>query len=132
MAKSRVFCWSPILPYNIATPIISNLLHEITRRPTAMVVTIQKELADRMIASPGTKDYGALSVWIQSLCDVEIVRVLATKGFLAASQCSLRNLRLDTVPQWRERLLTSITSIKRCEHCSFIAANSCAASWSAP
>ncbi|NND98417.1 MAG: methyltransferase domain-containing protein, partial [Pirellulaceae bacterium] len=55
------------LPYNVATPIISNLLHE-SPSPAAMVVTIQKELADRMIATPRTKDYSALSVWIQSLC----------------------------------------------------------------
>ena len=34
-----------------------------------MTVTIQKELADRITARPGTKDYGALSVWIQSQCE---------------------------------------------------------------
>ena len=41
------------LPYNVATPIISNVLHE-TPMPDAMVVTIQKELADRLIAVPST------------------------------------------------------------------------------
>jgi 16S rRNA (adenine1518-N6/adenine1519-N6)-dimethyltransferase len=55
------------LPYNVATPIISNLLHELPP-PDRMVVTIQKELAERMCATPKTKDYSALSVWIQSLC----------------------------------------------------------------
>ncbi|MCO8120642.1 16S rRNA (adenine(1518)-N(6)/adenine(1519)-N(6))-dimethyltransferase RsmA [Stieleria sp. TO1_6] len=68
------------LPYNVATPIISNLLHE-TPTPDAMVVTIQKELADRIVAVPSTKDYSALSIWIQSLCDAEIVRVLGPKVF---------------------------------------------------
>jgi 16S rRNA (adenine1518-N6/adenine1519-N6)-dimethyltransferase len=68
------------LPYNVATPIISNLLHQ-TPPPDVMVVTIQKELADRIVAKPGSKDYGALSIWIQSQCECEIVRVLGPKVF---------------------------------------------------
>lgn len=68
------------LPYNIATPLISNLLlTDIT--PKLMVVTIQKELADRIVAGPGTKDYGALSVWVQSQCDTEIIRILPPTVF---------------------------------------------------
>lgn len=68
------------LPYNVATPIISNLLlTEIL--PYSMTVTIQKELADRIVARPRTKDYSALSVWMQSLCDCEIVRVMAPSVF---------------------------------------------------
>lgn len=68
------------LPYNVATPIISNLLlTEIL--PTSMTVTIQKELADRIVARPRTKDYSALSVWMQSLCECQIVRVMAPSVF---------------------------------------------------
>ena len=37
----------------------------------SMTVTIQKELADRFVGEPGSKDYGALSIWMQSLCDVK-------------------------------------------------------------
>jgi 16S rRNA (adenine1518-N6/adenine1519-N6)-dimethyltransferase len=68
------------LPYNIATPILSNLL-EAPVVPTLMVATIQKELADRIMAVPSTKDYSALSIWMQSLCDVELVRVLPPQVF---------------------------------------------------
>ena len=46
------------LPYNIATPLIANLLAE-RRPPQTMTVTIQKEVAERIVAPPGTKDYGA-------------------------------------------------------------------------
>ena len=68
------------LPFNIATPLISNLLlWDIV--PDTMTVTIQKELADRILAKPSTKDYGALSVWIQSLCDVCLIRVLQPTVF---------------------------------------------------
>lgn len=82
------------LPYNIATPIISNLLHE-TPPPDAMVVTIQKELADRIIAVPSTKDYSALSIWIQSLCDAQIVRVLGPKVFWPRPKVDSAVIRLD-------------------------------------
>ena len=68
------------LPYNIATPLISNLL--LTRiTPYSMTVTIQKELADRIVAVPRTKDYSALSIWIQSLCSARIVRTLPPTVF---------------------------------------------------
>ncbi len=90
------------LPYNIATPIISNLLHE-TPSPNRMVVTIQKELGDRMTASPSSKDYSALSVWVQSLCEVEVVRVLPPTVFWPRPKVHSAILRLDAVPQWRER-----------------------------
>ncbi|NQU26094.1 MAG: ribosomal RNA small subunit methyltransferase A, partial [Candidatus Nealsonbacteria bacterium] len=51
------------LPYNVATPIISNLM-ALDHPPHSMLVTIQKELADRIVASPGNKDYAALSIWL--------------------------------------------------------------------
>lgn len=90
------------LPYSIATPLISNLLHE-SPPPNAMVVTIQKELADRMIAKPSTKDYSALSVWIQSLCECEIVRVLAPSVFWPRPKVNSAILRLDIVPEKRDK-----------------------------
>ncbi len=68
------------LPFSIATPIVSNLLHwELP--PSLMVVTIQKELADRIMAVPSTKGYNALSIWIQSLSVVELIRVLSPTVF---------------------------------------------------
>ena len=84
------------LPYNVATPIISNLLLE-SPPPDAMVVTIQKELADRMVAQPRTKDYGALSVWIQSLCDVKVVRALPPKVFWPRPKVHSAIIRIDFV-----------------------------------
>lgn len=68
------------LPFNVATPVISNLLLP-DDAPYSMTVTIQKELADRIVAEPSTKDYGALSLWIQSQCKAEIVRILPPSVF---------------------------------------------------
>jgi 16S rRNA (adenine1518-N6/adenine1519-N6)-dimethyltransferase len=68
------------LPYVIATPLVSNLLVsgiDIER----MVVMVQWEIGERMRASPGTKDYNALSVLVQSLADVELVRKVLPSNF---------------------------------------------------
>ena len=69
------------LPYVIATPLISNLLIAGTDLER-MVVMVQWEIAERMRATVGTKDYNALSVLVQGVADVEIVRkVLPTNFF---------------------------------------------------
>ena len=68
------------LPFNIATPIVSNLL-ETSVLPFSMTVTIQKELADRITARPRTKDYNALSFWMQAQCQTRIVRVMPPTVF---------------------------------------------------
>jgi 16S rRNA (adenine1518-N6/adenine1519-N6)-dimethyltransferase len=69
------------LPYNVATPVISNLLVHSDLRPEKLVATIQLELAERMRAEPGTEAYGALSVMIRALADFELVRVLPPSVF---------------------------------------------------
>jgi 16S rRNA (adenine1518-N6/adenine1519-N6)-dimethyltransferase len=61
------------LPYAVATPVIGNLLltEVLIER---IVVMVQWEIAERMTAEPGSKEFGALAVLVQSLADVEIVR----------------------------------------------------------
>lgn len=60
------------LPYYITTPIVMKFLEE-DIPVTDIVVMVQKEVADRMNAGPGTKDYGALSIAVQYYCETEIV-----------------------------------------------------------
>ncbi|MCC0685025.1 16S rRNA (adenine(1518)-N(6)/adenine(1519)-N(6))-dimethyltransferase RsmA [Clostridioides sp. ZZV15-6383] len=60
------------LPYYITTPIVMKFL-EGDIPVTDIVVMVQKEVADRMNAIPGTKDYGALSIAVQYYCETEIV-----------------------------------------------------------
>jgi 16S rRNA (adenine1518-N6/adenine1519-N6)-dimethyltransferase len=68
------------LPYNIATPVLSNLLL-CPHVPHTMVATIQKELGDRIVARPWSKDYGALTVWMQCQASTEIVRIMPPTVF---------------------------------------------------
>jgi 16S rRNA (adenine1518-N6/adenine1519-N6)-dimethyltransferase len=69
------------LPYQIATPVISNFLVHRELAPDLMVVTVQRELAERLCAQPGTAAYGAVSVVVQALADVSIVRFLPPSVF---------------------------------------------------
>ncbi len=79
-APGRRFKLAANLPYNIATPVLSNLLL-CEHVPHTMVATIQKELADRIVAQPWSKDYGALSVWMQCQAKTEIVRIMPPSVF---------------------------------------------------
>jgi 16S rRNA (adenine1518-N6/adenine1519-N6)-dimethyltransferase len=91
------------LPYNIATPVISNLLStDIT--PYSMTVTIQKELADRITARPRTKDYSALSVWIQSQCEAEVIRILPPTVFWPRPKVYSAILHIVPQPEKRARI----------------------------
>ena len=71
------------LPYYITTPIFMSLLE--SRLPIErLVVMVQKEVALRMVAKPGTKDYGALSVAVQYYTKPDIVLDVPPKSFLPA------------------------------------------------
>jgi 16S rRNA (adenine1518-N6/adenine1519-N6)-dimethyltransferase len=61
------------IPYNLTTPILFHLLEP--PRPVEILLTVQKEVADRILAEPGSREYGALSVGVRTVATVE--RVLA-------------------------------------------------------
>lgn len=92
------------LPYNIATPLISNLLTLDEFVPTSMTVTIQKELAERIVARPGTKDFGALSLWIQAQCNPEIVRIMSPKVFWPRPKVDSAIIHIETDTAKRNRI----------------------------
>ena len=59
------------LPYNIATKLLVNWLQKINSI-SSITCMFQREVADRLVAKPGTKSYGRLSIISQWLCDVKI------------------------------------------------------------
>ncbi len=69
------------LPYYITTPIIMKLLEEGVAAD-GITVMMQKEVADRIKAAPGTKAYGALSVAVQYYCEVESVANVPKEVFV--------------------------------------------------
>ncbi len=67
------------VPYYITTPIIFHALA--APRPTRAVFLVQREVAERMAAPPGSKTYGALSVTLQSLANVELLFSVPSGAF---------------------------------------------------
>lgn len=57
------------IPYNITTPILFRLLER--PRPLEIVLMVQEEVAERIVAAPGTKAYGALAVGVQTVASAE-------------------------------------------------------------
>ncbi|MFZ5822726.1 MAG: 16S rRNA (adenine(1518)-N(6)/adenine(1519)-N(6))-dimethyltransferase RsmA [Bacillota bacterium] len=69
------------LPYYITTPLVMRLLEE--ELPLdQIVVMVQKEVADRMVSPPGSKEYGALSVAVQYYTEPRIVTKVSRGAFL--------------------------------------------------
>ena len=67
------------LPYYLSTPLLFRLLDQRDRFPH-MVLMLQNEVADRLVAKPGSSDYGVLSVMAQYAAEI-------TKAFKVSSQC---------------------------------------------
>lgn len=92
------------LPYYVTTPILMKLLEE--RLPLEhIVVMIQKEVADRMAAKPGGKEYGSLSVAVQYYCVPQVVCIVPHTVFIpqpnvdsAVIKLSLRDKPAVDVP----------------------------------
>jgi 16S rRNA (adenine1518-N6/adenine1519-N6)-dimethyltransferase len=102
-SPGRRFKLAANLPYCVATPVISNLLAG-EPWPELLTATIQKELADRIVARPGSKDYGALSLWIQAQADVEIVRTMPPAAFWPRPKVTSAIVRIRVQPDRRAQI----------------------------
>src|SRR4030043_1433543 len=59
------------LPYKISTPLLFHFI-ELKEFFSTLTLMLQKEVAERMVAPPGGKDYGPLSIFVQSFLDISI------------------------------------------------------------
>ncbi|MDQ7842159.1 MAG: 16S rRNA (adenine(1518)-N(6)/adenine(1519)-N(6))-dimethyltransferase RsmA [Armatimonadota bacterium] len=85
------------LPYNIAAPVILALLE----RPlgfTRLVVTVQREVADRLVARPGERAYGALSVAVQYRARASIAGRISPGAFYPPPAVDSAIVVLETLP----------------------------------
>lgn len=81
------------LPYCITTPVIFHLL-EHRANLELMVVMVQKEVAQRIVAKPGGKDYGALSVAVQYYAKAELLFTVPKTAFIPEPEVESAVLRL--------------------------------------
>ena len=99
------------LPYSVGTRVVVEAAIQETP-PERMVVLVQKEVAERFVAKPGTADMGTAGVWLQQVYDVEIVRLVKPSCFWPAPDVTsaiVRNrLPLDAAERARLRALSRI------------------------
>ncbi len=82
------------LPYNVATPLLLRIMRELPQAKL-LVVTVQRELADRYLAAPGDPSYGAVSVKMQFLARLQSLAQVAPTVFLPPPRVGSTILRLE-------------------------------------
>lgn len=97
-AAGRRWIVAANLPYNVATPIILRLI-EMQDGPQAMTVMVQKDVADRFVARPGTPAYGSLSVAVQYAMHVERAFTLSPGSFFPKPKVDSTVVRLSRRPK---------------------------------
>jgi 16S rRNA (adenine1518-N6/adenine1519-N6)-dimethyltransferase len=98
------------LPYNISTPVLFHLLNY-RHLIQDMHFMLQKEVVDRIVAIPGVKNYGRLSVMLQTFCDVQSLFDVPPYAFRPAPKVNSAILRL----QPKKRFENSIDNFSRYE-----------------
>jgi len=82
------------LPYNIGTVLLTNWL-ETPQAFASITVMLQKEVVDRIVAEPGTKDYGRLSVLCQWLCNSAALFEVHPSAFTPPPKVTSAIVRLE-------------------------------------
>src|SRR5439155_10046203 len=85
------------IPYYITSPLLEKAL--IPPLPERIVFLVQREVADRLAARPGTKPYGALSVGVQAACRVEKLLVVPAGAFRPRPKVDSALLRLTPLAE---------------------------------
>ncbi len=82
------------IPYYLTSPLIMRFVEESTLAES-LTLTVQKEVAERLAAEPSTKDYGAITVAVQSVADVHITRILPRELFYPQPNVDSAVVRVD-------------------------------------
>ncbi|MBE0614528.1 MAG: 16S rRNA (adenine(1518)-N(6)/adenine(1519)-N(6))-dimethyltransferase RsmA [Burkholderiales bacterium] len=105
------------LPYNISTPLLFHLANY-AERILDMHFMLQKEVVERMVATPGGSDYGRLSVMLQTRFDMELLFEVAPESFSPPPQVDSAVVRLR--PRPRDSLaVVSETGLANVVRCAF-------------
>jgi len=88
------------LPYYITTPILEKVFFQM--KPKTMVFMVQKELGARMVANPGSKTYGALSVFVQSFTKPEMLFHVTKNCFYPAPEVDSVVVKLEGIYGYEE------------------------------
>ncbi len=94
------------LPYHLASQLIFKVI-DVRDVVRFAVFMIQKEMADRIVAKPGTKEYGALGVMVRTYCDVSTVIKVGAGSFVPAPKIDSTVIKLVPLPDAKPRVRIS-------------------------
>lgn len=86
------------LPYNIASPLLVSYIHNF-EEIEVYIVMLQREVAERILAKPGGKDYGSLTIKLQLMCDIENVMTVSPNVFLPKPKVESKVIKLTRKKQ---------------------------------
>ena len=105
------------LPYSVASPILRRLFEAKVPR---IVFLVQREVAERIAAGPGSKQYGRLSIWARYYGTVELFRTVGPDAFAPRPEVEgrlavhvARPGRLPAAPAVLERIVSTVFSARR-------------------
>lgn len=85
------------LPYQIATPFILNLLLDAPSL-LCMCITIQREVADRLVARPGSREYGSAAILMQTYCQISPIAQVPPEAFWPRPKVESSMIRIEPLP----------------------------------
>jgi 16S rRNA (adenine1518-N6/adenine1519-N6)-dimethyltransferase len=108
------------VPYYITSPIIFQLLdwHLASPQFSQAIIMVQKEVAQRLAAVPGGKEYGVISIMLQSYAAVRIVRLVPASCFTPVPKVDSAVIEIEFLPQPRQTV-PNVTIFKKVVKAAF-------------
>ena len=98
LAKGQPYRLFGNLPYNISTPLIFHVL-DLQQAPLDMHFMLQKEVVKRMVAGPGNRNFGRLSIMVQNRCEVSSLFEVSPESFEPRPKVDSGFVRLKPRPE---------------------------------
>jgi 16S rRNA (adenine1518-N6/adenine1519-N6)-dimethyltransferase len=107
------------LPYHLASQLIFKVI-DVRDVVRFAVFMIQKEMADRILAKPATKEYGALGVMVRTYCDVSTVIKVGAGSFVPAPKIDSTVIKLVPLPNAQPRVrISDVAHYSKVVHAAF-------------
>ncbi|MBE6369556.1 MAG: ribosomal RNA small subunit methyltransferase A [Lentisphaerae bacterium] len=114
LGKATPFRAIANLPYAVSSILIAKFL-ELENPPRQMIFMLQKEMGERLAAQPGKGSYGALSVRVQQLYEVKILRIVPPEVFYPAPKVDSAlvefRLKAEIVPLEERKILEKVVKL---------------------
>jgi 16S rRNA (adenine1518-N6/adenine1519-N6)-dimethyltransferase len=108
------------LPYNISTELLLGWLEQLYTNPNAyqqILIMLQREVGERLVAQPCSKAYGRLSVMAQWLCDVELRMLIPPHAFSPPPK--VESVMVQLLPRQTPLAPANMQSMQRVLACAF-------------